>query len=80
MPLCSFVTFVVHPFSGGGLPSYAALCRSRQINRRGKIASLFETNSYYPTEEHYETAIFSHPDLANFQRRLRAAELAVAGQ
>jgi hypothetical protein len=42
IPLCSFVAFVVNQFSGGGLPSYAALCRSRSITRHGKIASLFE--------------------------------------
>jgi hypothetical protein len=35
-------------FSGGDLPSYAALCRSRSMSRHGKIALLVETNSHQP--------------------------------
>jgi hypothetical protein len=31
-------------FSGGDLPSYAALCRSLPMSRHGKIALLIETS------------------------------------
>jgi len=44
IPLCSFVSFVVNNFSCGGLPSHAALCRSRRVSQHGKIALLVETN------------------------------------
>jgi len=37
-------------FSGGDLPSYAALCRSRSMSRHGKIALLVETSSHHPLE------------------------------
>jgi hypothetical protein len=37
-------------FSGGDLPSYAALCRSRSMSRDGKIALLAETSSHHPLE------------------------------
>jgi len=40
-----FLPFVVNQFSGGDLPSYAALCRSRNIKRHGNIASWLETKS-----------------------------------
>jgi hypothetical protein len=42
------VSFVVNRFSGGGLPSYAALCRSRSKNSRGKIALFVETTHCEP--------------------------------
>jgi hypothetical protein len=46
--LCCFVSFVANKFSCGGLPSNAALCRSRPISPGGKIALLVETNDYDP--------------------------------
>jgi hypothetical protein len=41
-----FVSFVVNQFCGGDLPSYAALCRSRETSRRSKIALLIESSGY----------------------------------
>jgi hypothetical protein len=40
------VSFVVNQFSGGDLPSYAALCRWLGIDSHDKIALLFETSGY----------------------------------
>jgi hypothetical protein len=40
------------------LPSYAALCRSRSKNSRGKIALLIETSGYYPMEGHMKRLLF----------------------
>ena len=68
--MCSFTSFVVNKLSCGGLPSNAALCRSRPISRHGKIALLVETNDTIQTEGHYETAIFPYDHGIYFQRGL----------
>jgi hypothetical protein len=52
------VSFVVNKFSCGGLPSYAALCRSRLISPHGKIALLVETNDYDPWRDTMKRLFF----------------------
>jgi hypothetical protein len=70
IPWCSFVSFVVNQFSGGDLPPYAALCRSRAKNRHGKIVRWLRPNGGQQHEA--ASLIFCRPD---FQRGLCPAKL-----
>jgi hypothetical protein len=70
IPLSSFVSFVINRFSGGDLPSYAALCRWLEKNCHDKIAPWLRPNGGQQHEA--DSLTFYRPD---FQHGLCPAEL-----